>query len=62
MVLAHVIPDGGLAAPVAFLFDEPVVDAPAGVMLLGRTELVPSQPFVYDGDEGAEYRSGAWLA
>jgi len=60
-MLAHVSPDGGLAAGVAFLFDEPVVDAPTGVMLLGRTELVPGQPLVYDGDVWAEYRPRAWL-
>jgi len=60
-VLAHVIPDGGLAAGVAFLFDEPVVDAPAGVTLLGGTELVTGQPLIDDGDEGAEYWPGPRL-
>lgn len=61
-MLAHVIPDGGLAAGTIFLGDEPVVDAPCGVALLGRAELVSSQPLVYDGDERAEYRPGARLA
>ena len=57
-VLAHVIPDGGLAAPVAVLLEKPVVDAAAGVTLLGRTELVPGQPLIYDGNVWAEYRPG----
>ena len=60
-VLAHVIPDRRLAAGIAFLFDEPVVYAPAGMTLLGGTELVPGQPLVYDGDVWAEHRPGTRL-
>ncbi|HEY90605.1 MAG TPA: hypothetical protein G4O07_02105 [Dehalococcoidia bacterium] len=53
-MLVHILPDGGLAAGIPVLFDEPVIDAPAGVALLGRLEFVICQPLVYDGDEPAE--------
>jgi len=60
-VLAHVIPDGGLTPGIAMLLDKPVVDAPAGVMLLGRTELVLGKTLVYDGYVRAEHRPGPWF-
>jgi hypothetical protein len=57
-MLVHILPDGGLAAGIAVLLDESLIDAPAGVALLGGTELILGQPPVNDGDESAEYRPG----
>ena len=61
-VLPHVLPDGGLAAAVAMLPHQPLVDATAGVTLLRRAGFVLGQPLVYDGDERAEDRPGPRLA
>jgi len=52
----HVITDGGLTTQVAFLPHETVINAPGGVMLLGRTEPVPGQPFINNGNVWPEYR------
>jgi len=57
-MLVHILPDGGLTAGIPVLLDEPVIDAPASVALLGGTELVLGQPTVDDGDEPPEYRPG----
>ena len=44
------------------LFNEPVIDAPAGVALLSRLKFIICQLLVYDGNEPAEYWSGTRLA
>src|SRR4030042_2952957 len=56
-VLVHILPDGGFAAGIPVLLDEPVIDASAGMALLYRLEFIISQPRIDDGNEPAENRS-----
>lgn len=56
-MLVHIVPDGGLTTGIAMLFNETVIDAPAGVALLSRLKFIICQPLIYDSNEPAEDRS-----